>query len=171
MKKWLAVRVGSRAEKKVYSLLSEKNLEFYLPLQKQRRAWSDRNKWVDMPVIHGYVFVHILPEERLAVLQTHHVAGFVRFEGKDAIIPDTQIDAMKCMLGQSDYPVVVNSESLSAGQQVRITAGIMKGLIAELITYHDRNRITVRIPEISFNLMVDLPVHLLETIPRVSHMI
>ena len=162
MKKRFAIRVKSRAEKKVSHLFQEKNIESYLPLQKRLRYWSDRKKLVDMPVIHGYVFVKILPQERLTVLQTSHVVNLVRFEGKDVIIPDAQIEATKSMLGQSDYPVEVNYDSLSLGQSVKIKSGIMKGLGAELITIHGKNRITLRITELNFNLMIDLPAHLLE---------
>ena len=162
MKYWYAIRVKSRAEKKVRTLLCEKDIECYIPLQKKLRFWSDRKKLVEMPVVHGYAFVRISPQERLTVLQTPHVVNLVRFEGKDTVIPDPQIEAMKSMLGQSDYPVEVNFGELNPGQMVRIKSGIMQGLKAELITIHGRNRITLRIRELNFNLMLDLPAHLLE---------
>ncbi len=162
IKNWFAIRVKSRAEKKVSEQLKEKAIECYLPLQKQLRFWRDRKKLVDMPVIHGYAFVKIFPHERLSVLQTRHVVNLVRFEGKDVIIPTPQIEAMKCMLGQTDYPVEVSYEELSPGQWVKIRSGIMKGLRAELISVHGKNRITLRINELNFNLMIDLPAYQLE---------
>jgi transcription antitermination factor NusG len=165
IKQWFAVRVKSRAEKKVSFLFREKSIEHYLPLQKKLRYWSDRRKLVDMPVIHGYAFVRITPPERLTVLQTPHVVNLVRFEGKDTVIPDIQIEAMKSMLGQSDYPVEVNYDELNPGQRVRIKSGVMKGLVAELITIHGKNRITLRITELNFNLMLDLPAQMLEVCP------
>lgn len=162
IRKWFAIRIKSRAEKKVSAQLKEKSIECYLPLQKKLRFWSDRKKLVDMPVIHGYAFVKIFPGERMSVLQTRHVLNLIRFEGKDVIIPDSQIEAMKCMLGQNDYPVEVNYDVLSPGQRVKIRSGIMKGLRAELISVHGKNRITLRINELNFNLMLDLPAHQLE---------
>jgi transcription antitermination factor NusG len=161
MKQWFAVRVKSRAEKKVSGLLQEKRIECYLPLQKKLSQWSDRKKLVDMPVVHGYVFVNILPETRLAVLQTRHVVSFVQFERKDAVIPPAQMGAMKCMLGQSEYPVDIRFGELHPGAMVTVRSGIMRGLVAELISIHGVNRITLRIPELNFNLLVDLPAEYL----------
>jgi len=112
---------------------------------------------VETPVLNGYLFVHISPDERLTTLQTQHVTNIVRFEKKDVIIPDKQIDAMKRMLGQTEHDVEVNFDKLRPGQKVKINVGMMSGLIAELIKVHGKNRVTLRIPEISFNLMVDLP--------------
>ena len=78
-------------------------------------------------------------------------------EGKDTKIPEYQMIAMKRMLGQVEYPVEVNTENLKSGQKIKINAGMMSGLEAELIRVHGNNKVTLRMPGISFNLMIDLP--------------
>ena len=56
---WHAIYVHSRAEKKVHVELTLKGIESFLPLHRKLRQWSDRKKWVEIPLISGYVFVHI----------------------------------------------------------------------------------------------------------------
>ncbi len=155
---WYAVYVSSRAEKKVETALSDKGVEVFLPLKKSLRKWSDRKKWVDLPLIPGYIFVHILLKNYMEVLQTQHVVAFVRFEGKPALIQDQQIEFLKRMLKQSDYTWEITQEKFTPGQKVEITAGPFIGLEAELISIKGKKRVAVRIDQISNTLVVDIPV-------------
>ena len=155
--KWYALYVSSRAEKKVEAELTKKGVENYLPLKTTLRRWSDRKKWVEMPLIPGYIFVRILYKYYLTALQTNHVVAFVRFEGKPAAIPDRQIDFLKRMLKQTDYTWEVTTEQFTPGQIVEIIAGPFIGLEAELISIKGKKRVGVRIDQINNVLLVDIP--------------
>jgi transcription antitermination factor NusG len=157
VEKWYALYVSSRAEKKVEAELTKKGVENYLPLKTTLRRWSDRKKWVEMPLIPGYIFVRIAYKNYLAALQTNHVVAFVKFEGKPAIIPDRQIDFLKRMLKQTDYTWEVSAEPFKPGQVVEIIAGPFIGLEAELIAIKGKNRVGVRIEQINNVLLVDIP--------------
>ena len=61
--KWYAVYTKPRWEKKVNSLLLQKGIEVYCPLNKVRRKWSDRIKTIEEPLFKSYVFVKIKDEE------------------------------------------------------------------------------------------------------------
>lgn len=156
--KWYAIYVGSRAEKKVDSDLQAKGVETFVPLKKTLRKWSDRKKWVDMPMIPGYCFVRINMKNYLPVLQTNHVVGFVRFEGKPAIVPDNQIDFLKRMLRQTECTWEVTTENLTPGQKVEFVAGPFIGLEAELMELKGKKRVGVRIEQINNTLLVDVPM-------------
>ncbi len=155
---WYAVHVRSRAEKKVENGLAQQGIETFLPLQRSLRKWSDRKKWVDLPLIPGYCFVRVNEGTYLPVLQTPHVMGFVRMEGRPAIIPDGQINFLKRMLKQSDYEWEVAREPLNPGQTVEITAGPFIGLEAELISLKGKNRVGIRIIQIDNTFLVDIPL-------------
>ena len=58
-RKWHAIYVNSRSEKKIGDLLLSKSIEAYVPLTKTMRQWSDRKKMVELPLLNGYVFVNI----------------------------------------------------------------------------------------------------------------
>jgi transcription antitermination factor NusG len=156
--RWYAVYVDSRAEKKVEKELTNKGIENYLPLKTTLRRWSDRKKLVDLPLIPGYIFVRILYKSYLSVLQTQHIVGFVRFEGKPAAIPERQIDFLKRMLKQTEYSWEVSVERFTPGQLVEIIAGPFIGLQAELIAIKGKKRVGVRIEQINNVLLVDIPM-------------
>ena len=70
-KKWNAIYVASRQEKKVFDVLQKKGIQSYLPLVKTLRQWSDRKKMVEFPLLPGYVFVCLTNEsQKLAVQQS-----------------------------------------------------------------------------------------------------
>lgn len=154
---WHAIYVHSRAEKKVFTELTMKGIEAFLPLQRKLRQWSDRKKWVEMPLISGYVFVRISRKEYDTVLQTDLVMQYVRFEGKAAIIRDQDIETLKRMLGQSDLNVEVTSEELQPGSQVEIVSGPMLGVRGELVSYRGNNKVALRIPPLGFTVLVESP--------------
>ena len=154
---WHAIYVHSRAEKKVHNDLSRMGIESFLPLQRRLRQWSDRKKWVEMPLISGYVFVHITRKNYDAVLQIDNVMQYVRFEGKAAIIRDLEIDLLKRMLGQSEAEVEITTDELLPGTLVEIITGPMMGLRGELISYRGNNKVAMRIPPLGFTVLVESP--------------
>ena len=106
-KKWNAIYVSSRTEKKISELLNGKGIDAYVPIVKTMRQWSDRKKMVEMPLLNGYVFVKITSAENDKVMQTKGVVNFVRSEGKIAIIRDVEIDRLK-QLVQLGYHLEVS---------------------------------------------------------------
>ena len=53
------------------------NFEAYLPLIKAKK-WSDRRKWVDLPLFRSYVFVNIEPANSIYVAKLTGVT-MIRF--------------------------------------------------------------------------------------------
>jgi transcription antitermination factor NusG len=154
---WYAIYVHSRAEKKVHTELKLLEIESFLPLQRKLRQWSDRKKWVELPLISGYVFVHITRKHYDRVLQIDNVMQYVRFEGKAATIRDQDIEILKRMLGQSDLDVEITNEDLQPGAQVEIIAGPMMGVKGELVSFRGNNKVALRIPPLGFTVLVESP--------------
>lgn len=84
---WYAVYTAARAEKKVKERLDQIGIENYLPLRTEYRVWSDRKKKVSVPLISGYIFVHIKEETFVPVLTTPGVVTFLKEKGKAVAIP------------------------------------------------------------------------------------
>jgi transcription antitermination factor NusG len=154
---WYAVRVKSRSEKKVHSDLIEQKIEAYLPLQRKLRQWSDRKKWVEMPLISGYVFIYISRKEYETVLKTTNVVCYVYFERKAAIIRDEDINLLKRMLGQNEVELEVTDEQLKPGQLVEVISGPLCGFIGELIDFKGRNKVALRISPLGYTVLVEAP--------------
>lgn len=165
-KHWHVVYTRSRAEKKVQVELSLKNIENFLPMQKKLRQWKDRKKWVEMPLISGYCFVHITRKEYDLVLQTNNVVCYVRFEGKAAVIPDRQIDSLKQMLKQYDFEVEVTNENFAPGKKVEVIEGPMIGLRGELVEARGKNKFILRLTQINSIITVEIPANHVSLLPE-----
>ena len=165
-KQWHVIYTRSRAEKKVQLELILKDIENYLPIQKKLRQWKDRKKWVEMPLMSGYCFVHITRKEYDLVLQTNNVVSYVRFEGKAATIPDSQIDYLKQMLKQYDFDVEVTSENFAPGKRVEVIEGPLIGLRGELIKARGKNKFIIRFSQINSIFSVEVPANQLSLLPE-----
>jgi transcription antitermination factor NusG len=138
---WFAIRTRSRHEKLVADQLQRQNIESFLPLLKSVREWSDRKKEVEMPLFSGYSFARLVlcSSDRLRVLQTQGVAGFVGVRGLGIPVPQEQIDSLKTLLANQipmkEHPF------LQIGQRVRIKGGALDRVEGILAGQDDRNLI------------------------------
>jgi len=152
---WFAIYTKARNEKKVYERLMEKGVESYLPLIKTLRQWSDRKKWVEVPLLSSYVFVRVPQHQLREVIQVDGAAKFISFEGKPAAIPDKQIDNLRLLVnGEAD--IEVTGEKLAPGDPVEVTTGSLRGLTGELIKINNRNKVVVRIDRLDINLIIKI---------------
>ncbi|MEP6750927.1 MAG: UpxY family transcription antiterminator, partial [Bacteroidota bacterium] len=94
-KKWYVVYTRPRWEKKVADQLSRKKIDYYCPLNRVHRQWSDRKKIVLEPLFSAYVFVQIDETEQLQVRLTDGVINFVYWLGKPAVIKNEEIHAIR----------------------------------------------------------------------------
>ena len=155
---WHAVYVKSRAEKKALSDLQAKNIEAFLPIQKKLRQWSDRKKWVDMPLIPGYLFVKVSRKEYDLALQSNHIVTYVRFEGSAAVIPERQIDYLKLLLKQDNLNIEIIQEKLEPGQIIEVIAGPLIGIRGKLIQRNGKNKVAIELENIGHSALIEISV-------------
>lgn len=158
MKQWYVVYVKNRAEKKVLQSLCGKNIEAYLPVQKKLRQWSDRKKLVEMPLFPGYIFVRINHKEYDPVLQTENVVSYITFEGKAVPVRDEDMHSLKQILQQDQIRIELTREDLSPGEQVEILSGPLMGIRGELVELKGKHKVGIRIQQISYTVMIEVPV-------------
>lgn len=163
IRKWYPVYTQSRAEKKAYKALLAKGIEAYLPLQRQRRQWSDRKKWVEEPLIRSYLFVCVDQRQLANVLMTTGVSRFIYFSGKVTAMPDKQIEELKLLLASS-YELEITEENLEPGEKIEIKAGPLKGLRGEIIEYRAQKQLLLRLGDIAHSIIVNVPAALIERI-------
>jgi transcription antitermination factor NusG len=150
-KSWFAVYTKPRWEKKVYSLLSEKGFEAYCPLNRVRKKWSDRVKWVEEPLFKSYVFVHIGEDEQTKVRMVSGVVNFVYWLGKPAIVLDKEIQVIRKFLNEySD--VRAEPLDLEANDKVQIQRGVLMNKEAKVVKVLN-NKVRVVIESIGYSLV------------------
>ncbi len=97
-KKWYVVYTRPRWEKKVASLLQQKNIEHYCPLNKVLKQWSDRKKVVMEPLFKGYVFVAVDEHHKWDIKKIDGILNYVYWLGKPARVKETEIDTIRMFL-------------------------------------------------------------------------
>ena len=132
---WYAVHTLARHEKQVAAKLQEVRICTFLPLIQELHKWSDRRVAVETPLFGCYTFVRIgqKPEERLKVLRTSGVLGFVGSERQGTPIPDEQIESLRTAIGEK-IPFHPHA-FLNAGQRVRIRGGSLDGVQGILVRH------------------------------------
>ena len=154
-KSWYAIYVKSRAEKKVALELEYNNIDYYLPLIKRLKQWSDRNKWVEEVLFKSYIFVK-LPEfdqSKIDVLQTSGVVRFLFWLGKVAEVKCEEILAIKRFLGEHHSNVKVDFIS---GSNVEINHGVLKG-INGVVDYQTEKDVVLKVEKLGMSLVARVP--------------
>ncbi len=157
-KAWFAVYSRSRAEKKVALELEYSEINYYLPLQRKLRTWSDRKKWVDFPLIPGYIFVNLAYNEFEKVYQVPGVLGFLRIEGRPAEIPECQIDSLRRLLRQNEVPYQVDYRLYKPGDEIEVVSGPLMGMKGNLVMVKGKKRVAVQLEQFSLSLLVEVPL-------------
>jgi transcription antitermination factor NusG len=151
---WYAVYTKPRWEKKVYSLLAESGFEAYCPLNRVRKKWSDRLKWVEEPLFKSYVFVKVAKEEAARVRMVNGVVNFVYWLGKPAIIRNKEIEVIHKFLSEYDEVQVVPLE-LRTDSRITIVQGALMDKKATVVKVLN-NKVRVVIESIGYSLVATI---------------
>lgn len=168
MLNWFAIYVNVKHEKKVVQKLYDLGIEAYSPMVKKLRQWTDRKKWVEFPMISGYVFVNVDLAIKDKILQCPGVFSFIKFNGVEAKIRDSEIAILKS-IELSGYDVISEASELKLSDEVEITQGPLKGLKGTVIQLKNLNYIQIQIESLHQSIKIQLPKHSLKVQPLNSH--
>ena len=147
---WYAVYTRPRWEKKVASLLEDRGIEHYCPLNKVTRQWSDRKKVILEPLFKGYVFANVVEDKKWELLTVNGIVNYVYWLGKPARIKEAEIDTIRKFLNEFNE-VEVTGGLLPLNSTVRIKQGVLmnhRGLLLEI----SGNKAKVRIESMGIQL-------------------
>ena len=161
MLNWYAIYVNVKHEKKVVKKLQEQNIEAYSPFVKKLQQWSDRKKWVEFPMLSGYVFVKITLIEKEKVLHCPGVFAFIKFNSLEAKIRDAEIATLKS-IEASGYDITQETEGLKLLDEVEITQGQLKGLKGTIVQLQNLNYVQIQLESLHQSINVKLPQHILK---------
>lgn len=162
MSSWYAIYVNVKHEKKVVKKLLEKDIIAYAPIVKKLQQWSDRKKWVEFPMLSGYVFVNIEDSDKEIVLNCPGVFSFIKFNNKEAKIKDSEIAILKS-IEKCGYDIVTEVEGLNIADEVEIIQGTLKGLKGTIVQLHNGNYVQIQLQSLHQSIKIKLPAHILQT--------
>lgn len=152
---WYALYTRPRFERKVWSLLQEKQLCAFLPEREVLHLWSNnRKRRIREPLFPSYVFIHATPKERYDGVCTNGVATIVGIKGKPSRIPEGQIDAIHRILEHGYDPEP--HQYLNEGDMVQITHGPLKGLTGILAQIKDTTKLVVSVDMICRSVAITI---------------
>ena len=140
---WFALRVRSNYERLTMVHLRERGFEEFSPSRTTERRWSDRKKTIEEFLFPGYVFCRLNPQDRLPILTTPGVMGFVGCGKTPLEIPEHEIESIRRMLKSG--LLVLPWPRLELGQSVLIERGPLTGVEGILQEVKGKCRLVVAI--------------------------
>lgn len=140
---WYVLRVRSRFENTVAAHLRGRGYEWFLPLYKCRRRWSDRYKEIELPLFPGYVFCQLNPLNRLPVLSIPGVVHIVGVGQVPLPVDEAEIvaiqTAIRSGLPRQPWPF------LQIGHKVRVEYGPLCGIEGILLRFGSHQRLVLSV--------------------------
>ena len=161
--KWFAVYTRSKSEKVVKRLLSNKDIECYLPLQKVTRRYVRKIKTHEIPLISCYIFVKITKGQYVPVLETENVVKFIRFAKNLIAIPEEEMDLLKLVVGEGEN-VEAHLGQFIEGDTVEVVGGKLTGIRGRLVEKQGKKQMVVELESVGYSLKMNIDISLLRKV-------
>ncbi|HOZ85949.1 MAG TPA: UpxY family transcription antiterminator [Niabella sp.] len=165
---WYLAYTRPLHEKKIATQFDLWGIEYFLPMTKSLRVWSDRKKYISIPLFPSYIFVSLPDAESYyQCLQTKGLLYFIKNDGKIAAINETLINHLKQVVTDC-VEIKVTADQVPRGEKLIINSGPFTGFTCETICLHGKRKILVRIDLIQRTLIADIPLHQIMPIKGIS---
>lgn len=151
---WFALQVRTRYEAGVAGYLHGKGYEYFLPMHKARKRWSDRIKEVNSPLFPGYLFCRFDPLNRLPILKTPGLTQIVGYNHVPVAVDQEEINAIRTLVasGLPNHPC----SFLELGNRVRIEEGALRGLEGVLLEVKGKRKLILSITLLQRSVAVEI---------------
>lgn len=161
---WIVVRSKPRAEKVAFDQLMKKGINVYLPLVKKRQKWSDRKKWVELPLFSNYLFAKVELKNSIYILQTHGVSSIVKFNGTVATVQESVVNSIRWAL-EGGYDLEP-TEYFLQGDEVEVIEGPMKGTKGVVVELKGEERLVLKIDALQQAVSVHIDTKFLRSVEK-----
>jgi len=151
---WFALQVRMRHETLVTEHLSGKGYEWFLPLYKSRKHWSDRVKEVKLPLFPGYLFCRFDTQNRLPILKTPGVTQIVGYNHTPVAVDENEIAAIRALVasGVPNFPCAY----VELGSRVKIESGALRGMEGILTELKGKRRLVLSVTLLQRSVAVEI---------------
>lgn len=161
--RWFAVYCKYKSEKHIQRSLTAKKIHAYVPLLETKKVYTRKIKTYEKPLINCYVFVKIIKDEYVKVLETEHVIKFLKQRRDLIAIPESEIGILKKIVGEKT-DLFTEELSYEAGREVEIIAGNLTGLKGQLVAHKGKSTFVVALENMGFVFSIDIEKELLRAI-------
>lgn len=147
-KHWYVAYVKSCRERVVAASLGALGYQYYLPVQRVVRRWSDRRKIVERLVLPRMIFIRCAEKDRIRPLdEIDALYRYITVSGPytPAVVRDVEMETFIRMVEHGGRDVTMTGDALAPGDNVRVVSGPLTGLECELISVKGRRCLAVRL--------------------------
>lgn len=149
---WFAIQVRSQYESVVYTSLTSKEYDVFLPTIRSRHSTRTRTK--DAPLFPGYLFCRLSMSNRLPVLITPGVIRIVGSGGVPIPVDNPEIQAVQAIANSGREAVAVPFATV--GERVRIEKGPLQGVEGILLSLRGSRRLVVSVSLLQRSVAVEI---------------
>ncbi len=160
--RWFAVHTRSKSEKFVQRILVKKGIQAWLPMQRLMRRYTRSTRLTEKPLINCYIFVKIVKDQYVPVLETENVAGFVKFSKDLIAIPEFEIELLKRITLEDGLDVEAVKGTFTEGDPVEIAAGNLTGLKGRIVKVEGKRKFQVELNYLFHSLLITVDAAFLE---------
>lgn len=167
---WYIVRATYSREMSVKRYFDRLKVRSYIPMRYVEVEVNGRKRLMQRPVVHNLVFVRITPAWLQKIRQTVPLPiGFYydRESREPAVVPDKEMDDFIYVTGgrfEDTQVIDLQQEQLEAGDRVRITEGIFKGVEGDYLRYKSKQRVVVKVLGLLAVATAEIPACFVEKI-------
>lgn len=162
-RKWHVIVARAIHYKKAAEILERLGFSFYIPVQRQLHYWSDRKKWIDVPILNPYIFLFTDESERKLIFQTCNFFHFLNWAGKLATAKEEEIEKLKILCGCSSN-IKMEQHSIKKGDLVEVITGPLSGMNGYTLQENGRHRFLVQISSLGQFASVEIDSNCLKTV-------
>jgi transcription antitermination factor NusG len=162
LSQWFAAYTTPRHEKHVAEMLTERDIETFLPLYRTVRQWKKSSPIaLEIPLFPCYLFVRIRRTARGTVLSLPGVVSIVGSSKEPWPLPQLEIEALR--LGAQAGKVEPHPY-LKVGDRVRVKTGSMAGVEGILVRRKNEMRFVLTLEAIMRSVSVEVDANDVEPV-------
>ena len=154
---WYIWYTQPRVEKQLQKRLAGDGIEVFLPLRKELHNWSDRKKWVEVPLFRGYLFTKISKRKFEEVRRTNGIVTYVRFDGQAATLSENEIHRIQQLITDPEDLEVLHT-TFQEGERVQVITGPLMGIEGLVVEHKGAKKVAVNIEKLGHSILVDIPI-------------
>ncbi len=140
-KQWTVARTKSRCEKKLALYAKRKQLHYFLPLRISEKVYEKSKVSFYIPLFSGYLFVNVDYFDRLELLRSGYVTGFLVVKNQEHLLKELnalhQLEIKKVEVGPQYW--------LSKGLEVEIIKGPLNGTRAVVESHEKLSEVRLQV--------------------------
>ena len=152
--------VKPRTEKKVAEYCKLYGIDFYLPMRENTRVVQRRKISVVMPLFSGYVFVRLLPAQKLPLQQTNLLVRILEPSNPRKLLRDL-VMVRRALRAN---PALTTTTPLTEGRLVRIISGPFLGIEGRVARITAKMKVVLNIDMIGQATAVEIESSIVEVL-------